>query len=212
MTLAGRVQIPTRHDIVKSSTHFRNNRSPGRLLSWRQSQAENDEKSMQATCPYCEVRFTKRRRDQKFCKAGCRSLFGQRKTRAQNAVNSHNSASKRRANLELFERMIFYTELYHKTDTCEQLGFLSELVNAARAGDTKLRAVLINPYFVEAKNNDARKRLRSYRMAHSIGKIVDLYCRHFWNASSYDVILGVVPEPDTGVISEDDLEMARESA
>lgn len=167
---------------------------------------------MQATCPHCEVSFTKRRRDQKFCKAGCRSLFGQRKARAQDAVNSRNSPSKRRANLELFERMIFYTELYHKTDTCEQLGFLSELVSAARAGDSKLRAVLVNPYFVEANNNDARKRLRSRRMQHSIGKIVDLYCRHFWNASSYDVILGAVPEPDTGVVSEDDLEMARESA
>ena len=212
MTLARRVRNPTRHDIVNSSTHFRNNQSPGKLLSRPQSQTENDEKSMQATCPYCEVSFTKRRRDQKFCKAGCRSLFGQRKARAQNAVNSRNSRSKRRTNLELFERMIFYTERYRRTRTCEQLGFLSDLVSAARAGDPKLRAVLLNPYFVEANNNDARKRLSRHRMKYSIGKIVDLYCQHFWKASSYDVILGLVPEPDTGVISEDDLEPARESA
>ena len=158
---------------------------------------------MQATCPYCETRFTKRRRDQKFCKAGCRSLFGQRKDRAKTPVNATLSPTKHRSNLELFDRMLFLTERYYRTPIGERLGLLSDLVTSARDGNFNLRAVLINPYLIDTRKTFAHDLLRRHRFPKSIGKIVDLYCQYFWNASGHAVICGIAPEPDTGVVVVD---------
>jgi len=165
---------------------------------------------MQATCPYCEIQFTKRRRDQKFCKSGCRSLFGQRKARAQTSVNSTNSRDKHRSNLELFDRMIVLTELYHKTPIDQRLGVLRELVAAARDGDFKLRAVLSNPVLINtsrARDSYPRALLRRHQFPLSIGKIVDLYCRRFWKASGRAVVSGTAPEPETGLVADAPKEM-----
>ncbi|MDR6266914.1 hypothetical protein [Roseobacter sp. N2S] len=158
---------------------------------------------MQAICPYCKIQFTQRCSDQKFCQKGYRSLFGQKKARAQTPMNSKNSCDKYHSYLELFDRMIVLTELYHKTPIDQLLGFLRDLAAAARAGDFKLRAVLSNLVLINTRNSRdsyARALLHRHRFPLPIGKIVDLYCRHFWKASGRTVVSGAAPQPETGVV------------
>lgn len=167
---------------------------------------------MQASCPFCQTPFTRRRRDQKFCSDRCRSRFGQARARAKTPVNSKTSRDKWRRNLELFDRVIVLTELYYKTPVSRRLGLLKGLVEAARSGDTRTRAVLSNPVLVTPRDIHFISILRRHRFPMTIGKLVDLYCRHVWNASGRDVVSGKAAEPPTGEIAVEQQQEARKVA
>ena len=151
-------------------------------------------------CDRCGEGYPLTRRDRKFCTPKCRSRFGQEQTRRKTPVNSKTSKAKYRANLELFDSVISLTERYYTAPRADRLGQLQTLVALARAGDTRTRAVLANPYLINVTDKYLKSLLERYRYPQTIGAIVDKYCRHFWKASGRDVVNGTAPEPPTGEV------------
>ena len=115
-------------------------------------------------------------------------------------VNSANSRTKYRSNMELFDRVRWLSAEYFTTPRAQRLGYLQSLVHRAREGETKTRAVLANPYLIKVTDKTLADILDRQRLPATIGEIVDWYCRRFWNASARDVVTGRAPEPPTGEI------------
>ena len=79
----------------------------------------------------------------------------------------------------------------------ERLGFMKDIVDDARSGNTKLRQLLLNPAILRARWDEKhlfhRRCPRAYR---TIGQAADAYCRRYWGASLRDVLYGKAQEPD----------------
>lgn len=151
-------------------------------------------------CLRCGEEFKLTRRHRKYCTSRCRSRNGQDRARAEEPVNSANSRTKYRDNMELFERVRCLSQLYFETPRAKRLGHLQSLVARARDGDSRTRAVLANPYLIKTIDNHFADIMRRHRLPATIGEVVDWYCRRFWNASGRDVVNGAAPEPPTGEI------------
>lgn len=154
-----------------------------------------------AICPHCSAEFAKRRKDQTYCTATCRKLTFQKKDRAANPQNSQCSQAKKRTNLEHFDTALRLAEMLYSLPLDKQLGFIKEIIDQARSGETKLRSILTNPEILYApisKEKMFYKRLPEWHM--TISQAADAYCWKFWNASVVDVVKGKVKEPETGEV------------
>lgn len=152
-------------------------------------------------CPHCDSEFEPRRRNQKFCTEPCRKAAYQLRDRVKNPKNSLNSREVRRANAERIEYLMNLTMELYATKPDERLGFLKGLVDRARDGEKALRDALTNRFFLGAKFiNQPWLYLRRSWAYPNVAKATNKYCRKYWNAGVIDVVLGNVPEPQTGEV------------
>lgn len=144
-------------------------------------------------CPHCETAVTGRR-DKTFCSSNCR------KRHSENPQNSFGSREKKNRNMRFIERIMRIKEVYMLKSKFDRLGSMKEMIDLARSGEDKeLRQILGNKYMFDP----TEKFGNPYRGARgrfyvSLPLEAEKYCRHFWNASAYDVVFGIADEPDDG--------------
>lgn len=157
-----------------------------------------------AKCENCGQSFTRKRKDKRFCSEHCRKDKFQKKDRKINPRNSKQSNTKRRENEEIFDKSKRLSEQLYSLPPSERLGYLKDLIDLARRGETKLRSLLTNKYLLSAGVDEAwlfpRRCPRSYR---TISQAANSYCIRFWNASIHKVVRKQIEEPETGEILEE---------
>ena len=136
------------------------------------------------------------RANKQFCSGNCRKRYGEPKN------NSQFSLTKRRRNMEFFDRAMRLTEHIYSLPPNERLGCIKYLVDLARSGqDNQLREILCNQYLMKA-NPFRDKHLfhrKSWRYL-TIAQIARNYCKRFWRAKVKDVVYGNANEPDDGLV------------
>ncbi len=156
-----------------------------------------------SVCPACNETFNRKRSNQKFCSPKCRKNNYQLRDRKENPKNAQNSPDVKRTNMQQRERASYLAELFYSKPPSERLGFVKELVDAARNGDASLKSILTDPRLLRASPDEKRmfhrKAPQSYR---TISQAANAYCKQFWGASVGPVVRGEVPEPPTGEVME----------
>lgn len=157
---------------------------------------END-----AVCPTCSQSFTKRRRDQKYCAPKCRKQNYQQRDRAKNPRNAKNSKETASTNRRHYERALYLAEMLYGLPTSERLGFMKELIDAARSGDAKMKSIFTDPKLLNASHDEPWLFYRSLpTLFLTISQAANEYCKCYWNSSVGPVVRGEVPEPPTGEV------------
>lgn len=158
-------------------------------------------KQDEATCANCGKIFARSRPNQIHCSPNCRKAHSQKARRTENPVNSRSSPTKRRRDQEFFERSLRLAEMLYGLPVSERLGFMQELIEEARSGNTALREILTNQYLLKANRDNRRLFHRKCPAAYfTIAQAADRYCRKFWAANIREVVYGLAPEPPTGEI------------
>ena len=133
-----------------------------------------------------------------YCSSNCRKRHNEPKR------NASYSPTKRREQLEFFDRALRLAECLYSIPPNQRLGFLKELVDLAREGDNgQLRLILTN-YLLRHPNPIYDRHLfhRRNRAYPTIAQAVNYYCKRFWKADAKLVVYNKVPEPDDGVIED----------
>lgn len=151
-------------------------------------------------CEDCQEPFTPRRKDQRYCSDRCRKNRSQKARRRDVPVNSTFSPSKRQDNRRLFGSAARYAEMLYSKSPGERLGFMKGLIDAARAGDKRLRQILTNQYILNAGPDQPWLFFPRPEGYYTITQAADRYCQMYWGASVADVINGGLPEPPTGEV------------
>ncbi|WP_417255542.1 hypothetical protein [Celeribacter halophilus] len=137
------------------------------------------------------------RRNKKYCSASCR-VQGNRFTK-----NGAESREQRRRYILLTDSVQFYGEMYYTMPPQERLGFINDLVDQARAGNTWLREVLSNKRMLEPNpKTDRHLFYRNNPDYSTIAQIADKFCLRVWGAHVWKVVYNKVPEPPTGEVEE----------
>ena len=89
-------------------------------------------------CFVCGTTIQSQRTTKKYCSANCRQKAN------RNQQNSASSTTKARTNAEFFDRAKRLAEVLYTLPPEKRLGFMQQLIDEARAGNTKLREVLTN--------------------------------------------------------------------
>jgi len=154
-------------------------------------------------CPHCGNLFLPRRKNMIFCKENCRKAF------SRGPQNSANSRTKARKNAELFDAARRMGEKYYLIPPIERLGYLKELIDDARSGNTALREILSNWKLMHPNPiNETWIFPRGHRNYSTIAQLAQFYCWRFWKADVADVVYNRVSDPPTGEVDGDDsLEM-----
>ena len=147
----------------------------------------------ESRCPACGTTFPYRP-NRRFCSANCRKSDSKRAARARVPANARSSPTVRREQEELFDLATRMAKRFNDPDFREErLGYLNELVELARSGDSpKLSKILTMPKLLRPE--------RRSRHGPTISQAVDFFCRKVWGAGSVQVIRGDVPEPPSGEI------------
>lgn len=155
----------------------------------------------ETSCPNCKKLFIKRRSDQKFCSERCRKDKSKKLLRKETPANSRNSVSKRRDNTVLFDKALRLAEELYTLPKDKRLGYMKDLIDQARNGNSMLRQILSNQRLLFASKKERifyhRRCPASY---YTIAQAADRYCKMFWNSGVKDVVYGKGPEPPTGEI------------
>jgi len=146
-------------------------------------------------CKHCECQFEALRKDRVYCSTNCR-VYSSRPIQ-----NSQHSRDKARKNTEFFDTALRMGERLYSLPPFERLGYLKDLIDDARSGNTKLREILSN-YKLLRPNPQNEKWMfpRKSRAYSTIAQAAHGYCWLFWEADVYDVVYNLVPEPEDGVI------------
>lgn len=151
-------------------------------------------------CEDCRTLFMPSRKDQRYCSDRCRKNKSQKARRKEFPVNSTSSPSKRQDNRRLFDSAARHAEILYTLPPGRRLGFMKELIDAAREGDSHLRQMLTNKYILKAGREHRWLFYPRPQGYYTISQAADRYCRMYWNASVADVVYGCVPEPLTGEV------------
>ncbi|WP_157764565.1 hypothetical protein [Rhodobacter sp. CZR27] len=108
------------------------------------SMNEEPQEKEKAICGQCSAEFEKRRRNQKFCSDACRKNAHQKRDGKENPRNSLMSPSKRRENELFFDTNRRIAEDIYTRPPCERFDYVAGMIEAARSGHGKLRALLMN--------------------------------------------------------------------
>ena len=146
-------------------------------------------------CKHCEGQFEARRKDMVYCSANCR-VYASRPIQ-----NSQHSPAKARKNYELFDTAMLMGERLYSLPPFERFGYIKDLIDDARSGNTKLREILSNYKLLHPNpENESWMFPRRCRQYSTIAQAAHIYCWKFWNADVGDVVYCWVPEPDDGVV------------
>ena len=144
-------------------------------------------------CPNCKAKVSGRP-NKIYCSSNCR------KRGTETKRNSQLSPTKRRENLEFFDRALRLAEELYKTPPPQRLEFMRDLIDYARTGEDRvLRNILCNPMLL--RPNPYTQRFLFYRRSRvycTISQAASNYCKRFWRANIKDVVFCKVPQPDTG--------------
>lgn len=154
--------------------------------------------STPTTCPACHKEFNARRSSQKFCSDNCRKLNYQKKERASKPRNAEYSVTKQYDQALFFDKAMRITEMYYTLRPDQRLGFIKELIDDARSGNTTLMQILTNLYLLSAGRDKLHLFWLGRYSCPNITKVANQYCRKFWKAGIKDVVMGISPEPETG--------------
>jgi hypothetical protein len=143
------------------------------------------------TCLHCKSTFPQRS-NKKYCSPKCRQ-YGNRVK--QNSTNSPTTARDVEETLHSARAL---ADLIYDLPTSEQLGFMRELIESARDGNTKLRRVLSNQYIRHLPKEQDWVRGHGSRDNFTISEMANRYCWRFWKANVTDVVYGLCEEPETG--------------
>lgn len=152
-----------------------------------------DASSLLTPCPKCGAEFMPARSNQTYCSTPCRknATRGSRKTTDSNDERQRSSRHYNRA------RWLAH-DLYALPSN-KRLGFMAELIDAAREHDAQLRSILTDPVLLSAGREDKglfhRRAPSSYK---TIAQAAHAYCRKFWGHGVKDVIYRRCPDPETG--------------
>lgn len=145
-------------------------------------------------CENCEKEFLYRK-NKRFCSANCRK-YANRPTQ-----NGRESPTKKRDLLERYDLAILLGERLYDLKPEQRLGFVKDLIERARNGETQLRHVLSNP---RMRNVDpiweVHKLPRKSKTYYTIAQAANNYCKRFWKANVWEVVACKVPEPETGEV------------
>lgn len=151
----------------------------------------NDSSEKTKSCPVCSTDFVPKRVDQKYCSSKCRKNNYQKHNRSKNPVNSTYSPTKRRDNLELFDRSRCFGEMYYNTPPWERDDFLNTLVVQAKNGNSKVRNVLNNQMMLRADSSDKKLFYKHSPSIHqTITQLANDYCRRTFGKNVREVIFG----------------------
>ena len=140
-----------------------------------------------------------------FCSPNCRKSDFQKKDRRQHPRNSSHCPTKARDNYELFGSAVNLAEMYYTTPPLERLQVLKEVVDSARAGNTKMRSLLINKRILYPEKGETRMYYRRDRRNYrTIAQLADAYCKRLWGHGVKDVVYSNVPEPPTGEVMQNE--------
>lgn len=152
-------------------------------------------------CPVCSEMFEKKRSNQKYCSTRCRKQRHQVEDRNQNPKNSQYSNDVRWRNRRQRQRALELAATLYGMPPAERLGFMKQLIEAARFDDSDLKSIFTDPKLLRASPNEPslfhRKCPGSYQ---TISQAGNSYCKQFWNASVTEVVRGNAPEPSTGEV------------
>ena len=129
-----------------------------------------------------------------YCSANCR------KRSSEPTRNSFYSPTKRRENMEFFDRAKRLAEDLYQTRPPERLGYMKDLIEYARhGGDSQLKDILCNRILL--KPHPVHDRHLFYRRSRSyltIAQAASNYCKRFWRANVRCVVYGLAQEPSDG--------------
>lgn len=145
-------------------------------------------------CLHCKATFPYRS-NRKFCSGNCR------KSHSRGLRNRTSSATKRREEEEKFDRAQRLGDMLFDMHSRDRLGFVCQLVEEARQGNMLLREVLTCPKLLKKKARPEYRPRWDPRLP-TITQAADAFCRRFWNAPVFDVVLNRVPEPPTGEVTD----------
>jgi len=92
-------------------------------------------------------------------------------------------------------------ERLYSLPPCERWGYLKDLIDEARSGNTKLREILSNYKLLHPHpQNDKWMFPRKSRAYYTIAQAAERYCWFFWGFGVVKVVYNRVPEPDDGVV------------
>lgn len=146
-------------------------------------------------CPACLTKFTRQRRNQQFCSRDCQknASRGSRKV-------SDSWEAKRRSHAH-YSRALWLAHDLYTSPPNQRLGFMAEIITAARTHDAQLRGILTDPRLLCASRDSPglffRRCPASYK---TIAQAADRYCRKFWGHGVRPVIFNRCPEPETGEV------------
>ena len=147
------------------------------------------------TCINCGTSFISTRKDRKYCSDNCRKDF------SRLPQNSLSSASKARQNAVFFDTARRLGDRLYDLPPTARLGYMKELIDMARAGNTQLREILSNWKLRHPDPENERWMFpRSNRVYSTIAQAAQAYCWKFWRANVDDVVYDRVDEPPTGEI------------
>lgn len=151
-------------------------------------------------CPHCGASFTPNRLNQRFCSANCRKGSHQKKDRAKNPKNSAHSPTTRYDNALLFDRAMRMSEELYLNSPSERLGYVKDLVDEARSGNSQVRRILTNKFLLFAGADERHLFFRRSRSYPNITQAANRYCWKFWRVGVVTVVRDMVSEPETGEI------------
>lgn len=152
-----------------------------------------------AACLGCTAPFIPARSNQRYCTPKCQKATTRNTARGpRNVTNS--STERTRARYHNARAKELAVALY-SLPPFERLGFMHDLIEAARDHDAHLRGILTDPRLLSAPPEKAHLFFRrcpaSYR---TIAQAADAYCRRFWGYGAPDVVHSRCPEPETGEV------------
>jgi len=145
-------------------------------------------------CPGCGQEFPYRS-NKKVCSVRCRNKVN------RTTQNGTKSVTKRRQLIHRNDTAMVLAERLYSLPPSERLGYMQELVQRAREGDTWLREVLSNHRLIKPNPIHDRHLFHRYSTEYcTISQAAQNYCKRFWKANVWEVVHNKVPEPPTGEV------------
>lgn len=153
-----------------------------------------------STCPKCGEGFSPARRNQKFCSRSCQQAA------TRNSARGPRDVENKQRNRNHYARAAWLCYDLHRMPRDRRLGFMAEIIAAAREHDGQLRVILSDPSLLGARWGDGIGKL--YPDSHNnevrnIAKAADAYCRKFWGHGVRAVVYKQCPEPPTGEVLDE---------
>jgi hypothetical protein len=151
--------------------------------------------STSLACAKCETAFAPKREAQRFCSRSCQ------KHSSRGPRGAAHSAETRARNRVHYDRATWLCYDLHRMPRGRRLGFIAELIEAAREHDGQLRVILTDPKLLGADPHSGIGKQYPDSMnqeVKNIAKAADAYCRAFWGHGVRDVVYKRCVEPPTG--------------
>jgi hypothetical protein len=146
-------------------------------------------------CPKCSDIFIVRRRDAQFCSRKCQ------RNSSRGPRTIQHSPTERRRNQDHYCRALQLAADLYSTPPNQRLGFIKDLIDAARSNDSQLRSIFTDPKLLFPNRNEPwwfyRRCPSSYC---TISQAADRYCRKYMGSGVREVVSPNYSEPETGEV------------